>query len=224
MGNRITDLRRALRDIMADAGGEPRRGDRESVRTWKRVRSVQGTTNGVALAEALADLMDSEGGEPRDDKKSVAAWARARAALRRVNPRCRNTDDTFGDVIYGYSRKQALEDGQLVDMTEWGSAAKGFHGGFTTPVAMTASVWAEVDRKPMPRLQDVRGRAHDVLWMASLAVRSGLRSGRIGDGGGRVPFQVIMQVGRQKKHTYYVDLSGGDDGEPVVTIGKAEDF
>lgn len=136
--------------------------------------------------------------------------------------RHRNPDDTFGDVISRYTRKQALEDGVLVDMTEWGSATTGFHGGFTVPVAFTNHLWGDVDKKV--RLQDTRGRAHDVLWMASLAIKGGMKRGIIGKTGGRVLFDLLLQVGRKRKQRLAVDLGGGDDGEPVVTIGYPEDF
>lgn len=127
-----------------------------------------------------------------------------------------------GDVISRYTRKQALEDGVLVDMTEWGSDTKGFRGGFTVPVAFTNHLWSDVDKKV--RLQDTRGRAHDVLWMASLAIKGGMKRGIIGKSGGRVLFDVLLQVGRKRKQRLAVDLGGGDAGEPVVTIGYPEDF
>ena len=39
-------------------------------------------------------------------------------------------------IIYSYTRKQAIEDGVLVDLTEWAKET-----GFTIPVACTATVW-----------------------------------------------------------------------------------
>lgn len=132
----------------------------------------------------------------------------------------RNPDDD--EVISRYTRAQGLADGVLVDMTEWASAKSGFIGGFAVPVAMTSHLWNDIDKKV--RLQDTRGRAHDVLWMASLAVRGGQKRGIIGQNGGRVLFDVLLQVGRKRKQRLAVDLGGGDSGEPVVTIGYPEDF
>ena len=45
-----------------------------------------------------------------------------------------NTRNPFEDapVIYSYTRKQAIEDGVLVDLTEWSKET-----GFTIPVACT---------------------------------------------------------------------------------------
>ncbi len=121
-------------------------------------------------------------------------------------------DGIFGEVISVYTREQAIEDGVLVDVTEWGSADKGFHGGFTCPVAFTAALWGAVERKV--RFQDTRGRAHDVLWMASLALRRVMRSGV-----DSAFFGVLLQVGRTKKQTLRVVADG--DG---VTIGFPADF
>ena len=49
-----------------------------------------------------------------------------------------NTRNPFEDapVISRYTRQQAIEDGVLVDLTEWSQEA-----GFTIPVACTAAVW-----------------------------------------------------------------------------------
>ena len=48
---------------------------------------------------------------------------------------------------------------------------------------------ADIEKKV--RLQDTRGRAHDVLWMASLAIRAGQRRGSFGREGGRALFDVL---------------------------------
>ncbi len=80
--------------------------------------------------------------------------------------------EMFGEVIHAYTREQAIEDGVLVDVTEWASAEKGFHGGFTCPVVVTSALWNAIEMIPKSATgASVRGRAHDVLWMASLAVR-----------------------------------------------------
>jgi hypothetical protein len=120
-------------------------------------------------------------------------------------------DDFWGPVISRYTREQAIEDGVLVDVTEWASADKGFIGGFTCPVAVTSAVWGLIDRKPMPALQDVRGRAHDVLFMASLALRAAMRQGE-----DAARFKVIVTPGT---HTLVAVVDG--DG---VTIGEPGDF
>lgn len=76
-----------------------------------------------------------------------------------------NTNTPFEDapLIYRYTRKQALEDGVLVDLTEWARET-----GFRIPVACTAAVWNQyvVPPKGTKELgQSARGLAHDLLWM-----------------------------------------------------------
>ena len=118
--------------------------------------------------------------------------------------------EIFGDPISVYTREEAIEDGALIDVTEWASADKGFHGGFTVPVVMTRSLWARVEA-PKRSHQDTRGRAHDVLWMASLAARAA--GGR---GSNRAGF--VVKVGNRNLRPIIV-IDG--DG---VTIGFPQDF
>lgn len=132
-------------------------------------------------------------------------------------------------VIHSYTRAQALEDGELVDVTEWASAEKGIIGGFKIPVAMTRALWAAVEDIPerLEGVADVRGRAHDVLWMALCAIR---RQGP----GDRIDFKVILPrtptdggedaTTDRQVETLHGQCHGGDEGEPVVTLGYREDF
>jgi hypothetical protein len=80
---------------------------------------------------------------------------------------------------------------------------------------VTVAVWKEINAIP-PRLEgvaDVRGRAHDVLWMAAIAARGG--------GGSEATFTVQMGVGRSKWQEYRVVMSPeGPEGAGCVTIMK----
>ena len=72
-------------------------------------------------------------------------------------------------LIYSYSRKQAIEDGVLVDLSAWAKET-----GFTIPVACTAAVWNQhvVPPGDTRKLgQSERSRAHDLLWMLNIAIR-----------------------------------------------------
>lgn len=127
------------------------------------------------------------------------------------------------EVISVYTREQALEDGVLVDVTEWASSDRGFIGGFTCPVAMTRSLWdvVDIDAKPVSKrgVQSTRGRAHDVLFMASLAVRAYQR---------RHPqaeemdclFDVLLTNGRAKRARVRISFRPSEG----FTIGMPEDF
>ena len=114
--------------------------------------------------------------------------------------------EMFGEPISVYTRAQAIEDGVLADVTGWSREV-----GFTCSTVMTAKLWGAVEQCPAG--QDVRGRAHDVLWMAALALRRQLKNG-----GADCLFDVLLRVGRSQKQTLRVVADG--DG---VTIGFADD-
>ncbi|HEX5051050.1 MAG TPA: DUF6573 family protein [Planctomycetota bacterium] len=124
----------------------------------------------------------------------------------------------FGDVVHRYTRADAIADGVLVDVTREASPAE-MAGGFAVPVAVTAAVWAAIEAIPasLDGVADVRGRLHDVLWMAACAARRAK---------GRCAFRVHLPVAgsRAKLQRLVVHLGPGDAGEPVVTIGHAEDM
>jgi hypothetical protein len=121
---------------------------------------------------------------------------------------------TSDDVVHTYTRREALDDGVLMDA---GSAAR--EAGFKVPVALTAKTWATCvgwgsDEK-VP--QDEDGRLWDVVWMASLAARTAARRGD----SGRVGFQVLVvpRGCRRPRLTQLALLIGpGDQGECVATI------
>lgn len=133
--------------------------------------------------------------------------------------------ESFGncEVISTYTRAEALEDGELVDVSAWGSADKGFHGGFVCQVAFTRALWNAVEDIPegLQGEQDTRGRAHDCLWMAVCALRAARRLENQ-----EAEFQVSLPVSEEdgRLARLFVSLHGGDKGEPVVTIGFPEDF
>ncbi len=89
------------------------------------------------------------------------------------NPLHDCTDEPlFGEVLFTYTRAQALEDGVLVDAGPLAQEA-----GFGLPVALTAAAWTdcvawnEADCLAQVH-QDETGRLWDVLFMAAHAVRS----------------------------------------------------
>jgi hypothetical protein len=124
--------------------------------------------------------------------------------------------ELFGEVIYSYTRAQAIEDGVLIDISETAREA-----GFRFPVAITSAAWADCvawseednTRKPF---QDEAGRLWDVVWMLGNAVR---RS----KGESSIPFELYRVPregnGRKAKLTTLKAVCGpGDDMEPVITI------
>ncbi|OQZ06787.1 MAG: hypothetical protein B6D36_03220 [Planctomycetes bacterium UTPLA1] len=136
-----------------------------------------------------------------------------------------NSDNPFADapVIFSYTRAQAIEDGVLVDLSEW---AKGT--GFKIPVACTSEVWHSYITPPQGTRelgQSERGRAHDVLWMLFVAIKrrpSSRDSDSAGQSGAseQLLYEVIfLQAPHRHKTVELKAICGpGDQGEPVLTI------
>lgn len=121
---------------------------------------------------------------------------------------------TDEDIVHSYSRREALDDGVLMDAGAMASEA-----GFKVPVALTARVWATcVGWSPDEGTrQDESGRLWDVLWMASVAARAAARGSQTG----RVAFQVYVVPwgGRRPRLTALALVLGpGDQGECVATV------
>jgi Family of unknown function (DUF6573) len=127
------------------------------------------------------------------------------------------------EVLDFYSRRRALADGVLVDVTRQASPAE-MHGGFRQPVAVTATLWAAIEAIPvsLDGIADGRGRLHDVLWMAALAARRC----ELHRSGGPATFRVILPFRGSSKRLQLltVHLGPDDDGSPCWTIGFPEDF
>ncbi len=124
-----------------------------------------------------------------------------------------NTRNPFEDapIIYRYTRAQAIQDGVLVDLTEWAKET-----GFKIPVACTSAVWQDYVEPPAATKelgQSTRGRAHDLLWMLHNAIR-GFAYGDC------LHFQVIFLQAPQRQETVKLKAvcGPGDQGEPVLTI------
>lgn len=124
--------------------------------------------------------------------------------------------DLFGDVIYSYTRAQAIADGVLVDVTETAREA-----GFRWPVTMTCAAWQDCvawseDDNQRQVYQDESGRLWDTLWMAFVAIRSA-------NGGTQMEYQ-LYRVPRDGKSveaqltTLKLVCGPGDAGEPVITL------
>jgi len=118
-------------------------------------------------------------------------------------------DSPFGEVISSYSRAQAIEDGFLVDVSKLAQEA-----GFKYPVAITVEAFAAVEvPEGMEKFgQDLTGRLWDVFTM----LKNGIRSSQ----GDTVLFTVLFQnkPRRMTEKKFKSICSGGDNGEPVITL------
>ena len=115
-------------------------------------------------------------------------------------------EEIFGPVIDSYSRAQAIEDGELVDVSAMAKEA-----GFLVPVAVTHAVYC-LCTPPKGSYESVDGRLWDVLFLAALASRAVARRGSKDP---RARFKV--KLGRRTP-VLISHIGPGDEGEPVITI------
>ena len=121
------------------------------------------------------------------------------------------TDDSW-NLVYCYSRAQAILDGVLVDVTEQAKAIGFklhtvvtdhlFHGYVEVPEGLDRSFG-----------QSVTGRLHDLMVLALFAARRAVHTDR-------APFKVdfLMAPGRKETVEVVAHIGPGDHGEPVLTI------
>lgn len=114
------------------------------------------------------------------------------------------------DIIYSYTRAQAIDDGVLIDVTELAKEA-----GFVVPVAVTNGVWAGVvvpPKKAKERGEDETGRLWDILYIASRRIKDAT--------GSEALFYILATNNRGKKKLVQLKAVAGpgDEGELVITI------
>lgn len=120
---------------------------------------------------------------------------------------------TEAEVIFAYSRKEALADGVLINVSEPAREA-----GYSYPVAVTAALWSDICAIPESKGgQDCSGRLWDVLFMGRQAIR------RAQPGQDTLLYRLIMHVGRTTYYTVKMVCGPGDEAEPVITLMRPEE-
>ena len=98
-----------------------------------------------------------------------------------MNPN--HEESPFGEVIYAYTRKQALADGVQVDVSATAQEA-----GIRFPVFITRTAFdAYVTVPPNVIGQDEAGRLWDIVWMLNFAIQ------RSRPGCDRLPFALYVR-------------------------------
>ena len=128
-----------------------------------------------------------------------------------------------GPIIYSYSRRQAIEDGILVDLWQHPTAERPElddlrclvrQAGFNVPMAMTVAAFKRViapiegdpdPGEPIPPGETLESR----LWEMLMALRAASR--RLSQPSDRVHFEV-------RGVRLWALCGPGDEGEPVITI------
>ena len=116
------------------------------------------------------------------------------------------------NIIYAYTRKQAVEDGEQVDISATAAEA-----GIRFPVFLTRRVFdAYVTVPPKVRLQDEAGRLWDIVTMLRFAIK------RFGSGGDRITYQLYVRNDNRRARLVSLVATCGpldmDNEQPAITI------
>ncbi|MGA2018703.1 MAG: DUF6573 family protein [Opitutaceae bacterium] len=115
-----------------------------------------------------------------------------------------DSDSVFGDVIYSYSREQALLDGVLVDLSDF----EVIRTHWKMPVACTAGAWAVIqDALENCSCGDIARILHDLSCMAKRCI------GR--QSGDTLYFKCIVGV---NCYDFKLNCGPGDDPRPVLSL------
>ena len=112
--------------------------------------------------------------------------------------------ELFGEVIYSYSRKQAIQDGVLVELSLLFPEETRI---YKFPVACTASVWEILNRGAEHK--DLKGRVWDLCFMSA---KGGIVSRPDPT---TVVFDVLIAGHRERLKAV---CGPGDNAEPVITV------
>jgi hypothetical protein len=123
------------------------------------------------------------------------------------------SDSPFEDEpVYSYTRRQALDDGVPVDLTDFAP-----NHGIIFPAACTAGVYHRYlvpDKTLQSQGQTLEARIHDLLSTLAAAIKGQRLSAD------RLTFQTtfLMPRGRQVTVTFTCICGPDDAGDPVLTI------
>ena len=123
-----------------------------------------------------------------------------------------NNQNPFGEIIYAYTRAQAVADGFQVEVTKTAQEA-----GIKFPVFLTRAVYdAFVTVPPEVTGQDEAGRLWDVVWMLRFAIRKAV------PGQNRLPFALYVRNDNHRAKLVKLIATCGpldmDDPQPAITV------
>ncbi len=120
------------------------------------------------------------------------------------------------EMVYAYTRSQAIADGVLHDVSELAKQT-----GFRLPVAVTDTIWTKyIEASPdlIEYGQSTEARLLDVLMVLYFKIRSLPRD----SGSSRITFTVkFLMDGKNEKYEepeLTADCGPADHAEPVITI------
>lgn len=120
----------------------------------------------------------------------------------------------FGEVIFSYTRAEAIADGVLIDVSETAKEA-----GFRYPVALTHAVFTEYVQVPEAATdQDETGRLWDILHMLRFAAAKS-------SGESEILFKLYVKNDSQRAQLVTLKSVCGpsDDATPCITVMLPEE-
>jgi len=123
------------------------------------------------------------------------------------------------ELIYSYTRAQAIEDGELVDVGAFAPTIL-TEAGIKVPLALTREVWGKYVELPEGvEGQDVTGRLWDILTMFRHGVKLASPNSDT------IHFLVSVRNDNRSPRTIRLKamIHPGDKGEPVITIMLPEE-
>ena len=129
-----------------------------------------------------------------------------------------NDESPFGEIIYSYTRAQAVADGWQVEVTKTAQEA-----GIRFPVFLTRAVFdAYVIVPPGVTAQDEAGRLWDVVWMLRFAIQ------KAHPGHDRLPFALYVRndnaAPRLIKLIAQCEALDINDAQPAITVMMPEEY
>jgi hypothetical protein len=119
-------------------------------------------------------------------------------------------NNIFGDVIYAYTRQDALNDGVFKDVSKMAKEAS-----IVYPTAVTSNLFHKyISPTPMPSGQDEKGRLWDVLWTFKNSVKKSKSN--------RLTFKVLFS-GKLVELNAVCEATSPTDPSPAITIMLPED-
>lgn len=119
-----------------------------------------------------------------------------------------NSSQFFGEPISVYTRKQAIADGTLVDLTPFEITRQ----HWKMPVACSAAVWSAIEAA-VKQGKCLAGVLHDVFFLAKLSIRPN-------GNGDRIYFKAIVGT---ETLDLILHCGPGDDPLPVLTLMTPHD-
>ena len=134
-----------------------------------------------------------------------------------MTPHKQPISEHFGEVIFAYSRAQAVADGVQVEVSKVAAEA-----GIRYPMFLTRAVYdAYVTVPPGVTAQDEAGRLWDVVWLTRFAIL------RAKPGTNRVPVALYVRNDNHRAKLVKLIAQCGpldiDDPQPAITVAMPDE-